>query len=160
MYSSSRTGFPYGIEKEWWCKANPTDFWEVCVPWKMQLKERWLGILNKTGSAGPRQRQRWCRLSSVCVNTDLDYLQPRWVILFYWLPKLSESGPAFLQVSQILQLTVCSRHWIHYLQLLKADLAQLNASGSFEISRDGLSMPIRWSLCKPDKSWRLVLHTK
>lgn len=60
-----------------------------------------------------------------------------------------ESGPVLLQSSRILKLAVCSRHWIHYLQLLEADLAALGASGSFDILCDSFFVPIRWSPGKP-----------
>lgn len=96
---------------------------------------------------GGEMRAAW--LCSSNMNTGLDYLKPGWIILFYWLLKLGESGPLLLQVSQILQLILCSRHWIHDPLRLKADLGPLSASGSFDTLRDGFSVPMRWSLGRP-----------
>ena len=42
-----------------------------------------VGIWNGTGSQGPRQRQRRCRLYSVDMNIGLDHLKLWWIILLY-----------------------------------------------------------------------------
>lgn len=156
MQSSSRTRFPYGTAKARRCMAVTRHrFLKVCRPWKMQLKLRGLGSERdrRKGSRG-----RWGGLSSVNVDTGLDYLKPRWVILFYWLLELDEAGPMLPQVSPILQLIICSRHWVHYPLLLKADLvSSLSISVSFDILSAGLSAPMRWPLGRPPAGLPKVL---
>lgn len=108
--------------------------------------------LNETEERGQDTKTWWgeeCRLYSINMNMGLDYLKPRWIILFCWLLKLAESGPMLLQVCQILQLILCSRHWIHDPLQLKAGLGPLSAYGAFDTWCDGLSTPVRWSLGKP-----------
>lgn len=122
-------------------------FLKARASWKTSWRREGWGP-NETGRKGPRPRWRCCRHYAGHGIAGLDSRQPQWIILFYWLLMLGESGPLLLQVSQILKLVVGSRHWIHYLQLLKADLAPLSASGSFDILCDGFFMPIRWSLGK------------
>lgn len=99
-----------------------------------------------------------CRLYSVNMNMGLDYLKPRWIILFCWLLKLAESGPMLPQVCQTLQRILCSRHWIHDPLLLKAGLGPLSAYGSFDTLCDGLSMPVRWLLGKPLAGYPVGAH--
>lgn len=118
--------------------------------------------LNETGVKTPRRGGAGvgeeCRLYSVNMNMGLDYLKPRWIILFCWLLKLAESGPMLPQVCPILQRILCSRHWIHDPLLLKAGLGPLSAYGSFDTLCDGLSMPVRCLLGKPLAGYPVGAH--
>lgn len=99
-----------------------------------------------------------CRLYSVNMHRGLDYLKLKWIILFCWLLKLAESDPRLLQVCQIVQLILCSRHWIHDPLQLKAGLGPLSAYGAFDTLCDGLSTPVRWSLGKALAGYPVGAH--
>ena len=72
-----------------------------------------VGIWNGTGSQGPRQRQRRCRLYSVDMNIGLDHLKLWWIILLYGFLSVVTRA-VLLQVSQILQLSAPDTGFIIY----------------------------------------------